>query len=73
METDAAKKMTVLKAEEARWEEIAGTYLMDYGSASIAPGTANRLMVRGVNDFIIPAAAGDASDKCTNISTASTG
>jgi hypothetical protein len=72
VETDAAKKMTVLKAEEAPWEKIAGTYSMDFGSASIAPGTTNRLIVRGVNDFINSAATGDASDKSTNISTVRT-
>lgn len=44
--------MTKLKAIDAPWKEITGTYGLDFGRATLRPGAAKRLRIRGFNDFL---------------------
>lgn len=44
--------MTILTAKVTPWSEIAGTFDLDFGSATVSPGAARRLMTRGFSDFM---------------------
>ncbi|KAF8540240.1 hypothetical protein BDD12DRAFT_735181 [Trichophaea hybrida] len=46
VETDEVKRITKLKAVEAPWKDITGTYSMDFGRATLRPGAAKRLGIR---------------------------
>ncbi|KAF8250476.1 hypothetical protein K440DRAFT_164112 [Wilcoxina mikolae CBS 423.85] len=52
VETDEVKRITKLKAVEAPWKDITGTYSMDFGRATLRPGAAKRLGIRGWKDFV---------------------
>lgn len=44
--------MTILTAKVTPWSEIAGTFDLDFGSVTVSPGAARRLMARGFSDFM---------------------
>lgn len=49
---DEASLVTTLVAETALWSEIAGTFDMSFGTATVAPGAARRLLARDFFDGV---------------------
>ncbi|RPB16449.1 hypothetical protein P167DRAFT_481120 [Morchella conica CCBAS932] len=52
IDNEEASLMTILTAKVTPWSEIAGTFDLDFGSATVSPGAARRLMTRGFSDFM---------------------
>lgn len=79
IDNEEASLMTILTAKVTPWSEIAGTFDLDFGSATVSSGAARRLMMRGFSDFMdgiangAKNAIGDVKDVTDEISDAITG
>ncbi|KAI5845067.1 hypothetical protein DFP73DRAFT_584651 [Morchella snyderi] len=52
IDNEEASLMTILTAKVTPWSEIAGTFDLSFGSATVPPGAARRRMARGFGSFM---------------------